>query len=325
LSDGHLKPNIGSVRQRAMMLREMRSFFDDHGFCEVQPPCLSRDCVVDAYLDPLAIDSQQLAISLPDLPRQFYLQTSPESAMKRMLAAGAPSIYSIGPVFRGGERGDFHNTEFTMLEWYQLDADMDAGVQLLGDLAMKLLGHDNCDVRRYRDVFQETLQLDPIDAELTDIFHRATAIDPMLASSLANDRDSLLDLLFSRSIQPGLGVDRPTIVTHYPLSQAALAKTAPDDPNCAARFELFVAGIELANGYDELRDPEVLVERYQHNQARRIATGRAPLQLDTTLVQAMRAGLPQCSGVAMGVDRMLMVRTRSSTIDEVIPLTIERA
>lgn len=308
-----------------MMLREMRSFFDDLGFCEVQPPCLSRDCVVDAYLDPLSVDSGQLAISLPDLPRQFYLQTSPESAMKRMLVAGAPSIYSIGPVFRGGERGDFHNPEFTMLEWYQLDADMDAGAELLGNLAMQLLGHDSYDVRRYRGLFQETLQLDPIDAELTDLCDRAQAIDPLLASSLAGDRDSLLDLLFSRAIQPGLGVDRPTIVTHYPLSQAALAKTAQDDPNCAARFELFVAGIELANGYDELRDPEVLVERYRHSQARRIATGRTPLQLDTTLVLAMRAGLPQCSGVAMGVDRMLMARTQSATIDEVLPLTIERA
>ena len=303
----------------------MRSFFDDHGFCEVQPPCLSRDCVVDAYLDPLAVDAGQLAISLPDLPRQFYLQTSPESAMKRMLVAGAPSIYSIGPVFRGGERGDFHNPEFTMLEWYQLDAEMDAGVQLLGDLAIRLLGHDSYEVRRYRDVFRETLQLDPIDAEQTDLLDRANAIDPQLASSLASDRDSLLDLLFSRSIQPSLGVHRPMIVTHYPSSQAALAKTALDDPACAARFELFASGIELANGYDELRDPEVLMERYRHNQARRIATGKTPMQLDTTLVLAMRAGLPQCSGVAMGVDRMLMARTRSSTIDEVLPFTIERA
>ncbi len=307
------------------MLREMRTFFDSRGFFEVQPPCLSRDCVVDAYLDPLTVESRQLAISIPDLPRQFLLQTSPESAMKRMLAAGAPSIYSMGPVFRAGERGDLHNTEFTMLEWYQLGADMDAGVRLLGKLVIQLLGHDRYDVRRYREVLQETLQLDPIDTALGDIYRLATAIDPQLASSIASDRDSLLDLLFSRSVQPSLGLDRPLIVTHYPLSQAALAKTAADDPDCAARFELFVGGMELANGYDELRDPEVLVDRFERNQARRIAAGRTPLRLETTLVVAMRSGLPQCTGVAMGVDRMLMASTRSPSIDEVIPLTIERA
>jgi lysyl-tRNA synthetase class 2 len=325
LSSGNLQPNIGSLRQRAAMLQEMRSFFDARGFCEVQPPCLSRDCVVDAHLDSLAVDSRQMAISVSGLPQTFYLQTSPESAMKRMMAAGAPSIYSIGPVFRAGERGDFHNPEFTMLEWYQLGAEMDAGVRLLGELAIELLDHDRYDVRRYRDVFEEAFRVDPIGAELSQIAALAAEVDPHLASSIADDFDSMLDLLFSKSIQPHLGVDRPLILTHYPLSQAALAKPASDDPACAARFELFADGIELANGYDELRDPQVLVDRYQQNQKWRVSSGKSPMPLDTTLAEAMRTGLPQCTGVAMGVDRMLMARIGSRSIDDVIPLTIERA
>lgn len=322
LPDRSLKPNIQSLAARAHLLRKLRTFFDSRGFLEVQPPCLSRDCVVDAYLDPLEIDSSQFQIGDVDLPSKFFLQTSPESAMKRMLAAGAPSIYSLGPVFRAGERGSLHNIEFTMLEWYDVGAEMALGVELLGQLAAQLLGHQRHDVRSYRDLFRDAFALDPIEASLPQLCHEAEKIDANLVASIAADRDALLDLLFDRSIQPTLGLERPLIVVNYPLSQAALAKTSVDDPQCAARFELFAEGIELANGYDELRDPDTLLERYACNNARRVASGRSPLEVQSTLVDAMRDGLPQCTGVALGVDRLLMLQTGSRSIDEVISLPI---
>ncbi len=320
-----MKPNIEFLRQRARLLRELRAFFDDRGFLEVQPPCLAADCVVDAYLDPIRVDSAQFAIARSELPASFCLQTSPESAMKRMLAAGAPSIYSIGPVFRGGERGELHNPEFTMLEWYDVGADMAAGVELLAALSRQILGHESHDVRPYRNVFVDAIGIDPIDAPIERLFKCAAEVDADLAVSIASDRDSLLDLLLSRIIQPNLGRQCPTIVTDYPLSQAALAKKSSDDRQCAARFELFVDGVELANGYDELLDPDELLRRYRHNNDRRTASNRSPLEVQTKLVAAMCDGLPPCTGVALGVDRLMMVRHGCRSIDEVIPLTIELA
>jgi lysyl-tRNA synthetase class 2 len=290
----------------------------------VQPPCLSRDCVVDAYIDPIVVESSQFQLGL-ELPPQFFLQSSPESAMKRMLAAGAPSIYSLGPVFRAGERGELHNVEFTMLEWYQLDADINAGIELLGDLAVTVLRRDGFDVCTYRQVFREALGFDPIDVGLKVIQEHAARIDFNLVNSIGDDRDSLLDALLSQVIQPTLGVNRPLIVKNYPLSQAALARQAADDAQCAARFELFVDGIELANGYDELRDAEVLRERAQVSNEKRVSSGRRSLSVETSLMEAMRAGLPPCNGVALGVDRLLMIRTGEKLIANVMPFLVEFA
>ncbi len=318
---GYAKPNLKLLRPRAELLRELRRYFDSRGFLEVQPPCLSADCVVDAHIDPIEISAQQLRLGI-DLPQKFYLQTSPESAMKRMLVAGAPSIYSLGPVFRCGERGLRHNVEFTMLEWYQLEARMPRGIQLLGELASTLLHQDGFDVCDYRELFQRALGLDPIDCPIAELRKLVADLDPALVNS---DRDSLLDLLLSSRIEPSLGVARPLIVKNYPLSQAALAGPSPEDPDCAARFELFVRGVELANGYDELREADQLLERSEAHNRKRVATGRARIETESAMVAAIRQGLPACTGVALGVDRLLMVRTGAKSIDEAIPFPIEIA
>jgi lysyl-tRNA synthetase class 2 len=318
------KPNIGQIRQRAELLRELRHFFDSRGFLEVQPPCLSRECVVDAYLEPITVQSSQFRLGL-DLPGEFFLQTSPEAAMKRMLAAGAPSIYSLGPVFRAGERGEMHNVEFTMLEWYKVGAEISEGIGLLGELAVQILDQDRYEVCTYRQLFHDSLGFDPIDADLEIVREQVSRIDSALANSIGNDRDMLLDVLLSQVIQPTLGLHRPLIVKDYPLSQAALARQAENDSQCAARFELFAAGIELANGYDELRDADVLLERSRLANETRVKAGRRPLQIESLLIEAMREGLPPCAGVAIGVDRLLMVRTGEKSIMNVISLPIESA
>lgn len=315
------KPNLNLIQQRAELLRQLRHFFDSRGFLEVQTPCLSADCVVDSYIDPIEVRPDQLRLGI-DLPDRFYLQTSPEAAMKRMLAAGAPSIYSLGPVFRSGERGVRHNIEFTMLEWYDVDADMDDGIRLLGELAEEVFESDGFDVCSYQEIFRQSIGIDPLDAAIETLRELVADIDPALVQS---DRDSLLDVLLTNRIEPLLGIDRPLIVKNYPISQAALACVLSDDPQCAARFELFVRGTELANGYDELRDADVLIERTRKHNQNRVATGREPIEIDSALVKAMRAGLPKCVGVAIGVDRLLMMRSEASSIDETIPFPIEIA
>ncbi|GAA5507115.1 EF-P lysine aminoacylase EpmA [Novipirellula caenicola] len=317
--------NIDHLRARAGLLRQVRSFFDERDFFEVQPPCLSRDCIVDPYINPLTIATKQLALAEPDLPECYYLQTSPELAMKRMLAAGAPSIYSIGPVFRAGERGPTHNVEFTMLEWYDVGADIDSGINTTGTLACEVLETARFDVTTYRDTFLEALGIDPISAPLTRLQSETAAIDAMLAKDIASDRDAMLDVLFTHHVQPNLGSDVPVIVRNYPLTQAALARQATDDEDCAARFEMFFKGIELANGYDELLDADELVRRTQINNQRRIACGETSLPIDNSLLDAMRRGLPASTGVALGFDRLLMLQVKSTSIDKVVPLTIEIA
>ena len=313
------------VIQRAQLLKQLRGFFDDRGFYEVQPPCLSRDCVVDAYLDPITVRTEKLRLSDLDLPEQFFLQTSPESTMKRMLVAGAPSIYSIGPVFRSGEAGDHHNVEFTMLEWYHLGASVDEEIELLGKLACGILDRPSHRVVRYRDVFLDHLQFDPITAPLQQLQRRLSVEDESLAKTLGDDRDAVLDALLSIVIQPTFIGTTPWILRDYPLSQAALARKCPNDPECASRFELFVDGIECANGYDELLDADELVRRANRNNEVRRKTGREVLPVDTTLTRAMRKGLPPCCGVALGVDRLMMLSVRADHIGQVIPFRIEDA
>ena len=322
--DFNLRPNIRYLRERANLLGELRAFFDLREFLEVQPPCLSRVCVVDPYIDPLAVDSAQLGIAQPGLPEKLYLQTSPEAAMKRLLAAGAPSIYSIGPVFRSGEEGAMHNVEFTMLEWYEVGGDLASGVQLLGDLATKMLGFESFETTTYRLAFQQAIGIDPIEVSDADLEKLIADVDPTLAKTV-DDRDDRLDVLMSERVQPHLGLDQPTIVTDYPISQAALAKPSPSDDACASRFELFVRGVELANGYDELLDADVLIQRAETTNAKRIESGRKALPVETPLVDAMRSGFPQSAGVALGVDRLLMLRTDVQCIDDVMPFKISFA
>lgn len=318
-----------SLVERDRLLREIRSFFHERHFIEVQPPCLARDCVVDPFLDPISVSISEIGLAgaLEGKGRgatdRYYLQTSPESAMKRMLAEGAPSMFSIGPVFRSDELGDRHNLEFTMLEWYEVGGDAKSAIELLGSLSTKVFSTEDYETITYRDAFQNSVGLDPIECPIEELADQVTVIDAELAASLGDDRDGLLDVLITTSVEPSLGRDRPTILTRYPISQAALARPCRDDPRCAERFELFYQGLELANGYDELLEPDELVRRFEVNNAIRRRYGRESLTVDTTLVAAMRKGLPKCSGVALGVDRVLMLRMGVDQIQDVIALPFD--
>jgi lysyl-tRNA synthetase class 2 len=296
--------SLDMLLARAELLKSLRRFFDDRGFLEVETPTLSRDSVIDEHLDPLRVtlfrDPRE-----PEVGDTFWLQTSPEFGMKRLLAAGATAIYQITRAYRGGEAGSLHNPEFTMLEWYRVGDDYAAGRKLLAELAAFVMNGAAVDELTYREAFRRYAGSDPFEHSFA------------------------LDRILTEQVEPNLGRPSPTILYDYPADQSALARVRPSDnpgqPAVAERFELYMNGVELANGYHELLDPQVLRERNQRNNAKRLAAGKYALPEDSRLLSAMEQGLPSCSGCALGVDRLLMVLTGAKTIQEVLAFPIDRA
>jgi len=316
--------SIDNLKRRHEITQAVRSFFLDAGFWEVETPLLSRDTVVDTHLDPVPVSLS----GNPSRPRDgepYFLQTSPEFAMKRLVAAGADAIFQITKAFRLAEAGSQHNVEFTLVEWYRVGDDLQAGIQLLSDLATAVLKRGPAETIRYAQLFQNHLGIDPLTVTPQQLRAVAQQHNVSVPESFASDDiDGLLELLLSELIQPKLGFECPVILSHYPASQAALARL-DDDPRVACRFELFVDGMELANGYDELLDAEILVERNRTNNAAREALGKPKLPEESQLIEAMRAGLPACSGCAMGLDRLVMAAIGAKSIDEVIPFPTRQA
>ncbi|QDU97274.1 EF-P lysine aminoacylase EpmA [Lignipirellula cremea] len=312
--------SLETLRFRAKLLQQTRAFFDTRDFWEVETPLLSADTVVDRHLDPLS------AVLFPDpcqpeTGRTLWLQTSPEFAMKRLLAAGAEAIYQITHAFRGAEQGDRHNPEFTLLEWYRVGDDLHAGMELLADFCEAILGR-RPERLSYRQAFLDYAGVDPLQADTSEL--RDALGDDRPANLSLVQRDEWLNLLLALKVEPHLGVARPTLLHSYPPSQAALARVAGDPP-VAERFELYVAGIELANGYHELLDADVLRARNASVNQQRQSDGKRPLPADSRLLQAMDAGLPACAGTALGFDRLMMLAAGKRTIAEVIAFPIDRA
>jgi lysyl-tRNA synthetase class 2 len=313
------RPTAGwhNLQLRAEMVRRLRHFFDDRGFLEVETPILSADTVVDRHLDPFFVDTK---------PQRMWLQTSPEFAMKRMLAAGAQAIYQIARVFRLDELGPLHNPEFTLVEWYRAGDGLDEGMQLTSDLCETMLDRGPAERISYREAFQRYVGIDPhrtSGVQLADVSHRLNISAPTSLS--IEDRDGWLDLLTVERIQPKLGVQRPTLLYDYPASQAALAQVRHDDPPVAERFELYVDGIELANGYHELLDANELKARNATVNAQRVADGKTALPEKSRLLAAMSEGIPPAVGVALGFDRLVMLAAGAKSIAEVVAFPFDRA
>lgn len=242
--------------------------------------------------------------------------------MKRLLAAGMNAIYQIGPAFRAGELGSHHNPEFTMVEWYRVGDDMRAGVDLLSDLVQVALDFGRPQELTYQDAFLATTGIDPLTCDLPALSNAARVHKVAVTENWSTDTDDWLNLLFSELVQPRLGNGAPTILTHYPASQSALARISDDDPRAAERFELFIQGIELANGYHELLDAPELERRNTDTNAQRVRDGNQPLPSDSQLLAAMHDGLPSCSGCALGLDRLLMVDQNTNQIADVMAFPI---
>ena len=288
---------------------------------------MSRDTVVDRYVEPVRISAGSLVegeFSSGDV----FLQTSPEFAMKRLLAAGATSIYQICKAFRKGEIGRQHNPEFTMLEWYRVGDNLNAGIELLAELAMHVFEVDHIQKTTYREAFLAHASIDPFDCNPGKIRSVCQRHGVDVASFDDNvDLDNWLNLAMSEIVEPNLGKESPEVVYHWPASQSALANVCQNanGESVAERFELFYGGTELANGYHELQDAGELKRRNSYVNSQRISDGAVTLPEHSQLVEAMESGLPACSGVALGVDRLLMVLLKASSIDEVISFPFNRA
>lgn len=262
----------------------------------------------------------------PSLTPRLWLQTSPEFAMKRLLAAGGGRMYQVARVFRQDELGPLHNPEFTLVEWYQPGEGMAAGMTLTSDLCEAILGRGPAERLSYVEAFAQYVGIDPLAISNEQLVATVKKCGIEAPASLdKNDRDVWLDLLMIDRIQPQLGVGRPTLLYGYPASQAALAQVQSDNPLVAERFELYVDGIELANGYHELLDPAELRRRNREVNAQRQADGKEMLPEESRLLAAMEAGLPASVGVALGFDRLVMLALGVSSVAEVMAFPLDRA
>jgi lysyl-tRNA synthetase class 2 len=310
------------LRLRAQLLARTRAFFAERGFLEVETPLVSADTVVDRHLDPLAVilpdDPRR-----PDAGRRMWLQTSPEFGMKRLLAAGGEAIYQITRAFRAAEAGALHNPEFTIVEWYRRGDSMAGGMQLLSELAVALLGTPPAEQVSYADAFRLHVGIDPHAARVEELEPLARYWGIGVAGG-GLDRDGWLNVLLSHLVEPQLGHAAPTILFDYPASQAALARVEGDPP-VARRFELYVRGVELANGYYELVDPGELRARAVAENRLRAADGKPALPEESRLLAAMEHGMGESTGVALGFDRLVMLAAGADSLAEVMAFPIDRA
>lgn len=282
---------------------------------EVETPILSQATNADPNLASFPVGDS------------LYLQTSPEFPMKRLLATGSGSIYQITKSFRRSESGRFHNPEFTLLEWYRLDF----GVQQLIDEVVDLLKHCfnlslNIEVNTYSELFFNATDIDPHTAGVDELQQYASDKGSPEAVTICGRRHSdWLDYIFSQYIQPTLDKDTLYFVTDYPACMAMLAKLSDEDIPKAKRFEVYYRQLELANGYEELTDANIQRARFEADQLCRKGQGLEAVPMDQRLLAALEHGLPSCSGVALGLDRLLMSMTNASSIDEVLSFPIQRA
>jgi lysyl-tRNA synthetase class 2 len=311
-----------NLRLRADLLRRLREFFYERCVLEVETPIVSADTVVDRHLDPFSLELG----SSGGKSQTRWLQTSPEFAMKRLLAAGAPAIYQVSRVFRQEEKGPLHNPEFTLVEWYHTGDDYRGGMQFTSDLCETLLGRGPAEWLSYAEAFHRHVGLDPHLAATEALRVAAAQCDsPPPESMLPEDRDGWLDWLLTERIQAHLGVARPLLLYDFPASQAALARIRPGEPPLAERFELYVSGWELANGYHELLDAGELRRRNVRANELRRGDGKAALCGESRLLAAMEHGLPPAVGCALGFDRLVMLAAEAKSIEEVIAFPWGRA
>jgi lysyl-tRNA synthetase class 2 len=316
------------LRQRAALLARTREFFAARGVLEVDTPLVVNAPVSDVHIHSAAVRLTPAGAPRDASPtRQFFLHTSPEYAMKRLLAAGSGDIYQLCHVVRGLECGRLHNPEFTLIEWYRVGftlAGLMDEVEALVRLLLGARGAQRASERlSYRAAFVRALALDPFTATEAALAQAAAPLG--LHAPPVGGRDEWLELLMGSIVGPTLGRGALTFVHGYPATQAALARLDPDDPRTARRFELYCDGIELANGFDELAAALEQRARFEHDNAERRRLGLPVAAPDERLLAALASGLPDCAGVALGFDRVLMLATGATHIEEVLPFPTARA
>jgi lysyl-tRNA synthetase class 2 len=302
------------------MLKTARAFFEARGVLEVETPILSAAAVSDPQIE-------SLATQIAGLPGRRYLCPSPEYAMKRLLAAGSGDIYQICKVFRDAERGRWHNPEFTMIEWYRVGLDatdlMSEVEALIGALLAPARAPGAAERLSYSDALRRHAGVDAFDSTEEQLLDAARRHGIHCDAQL--DRDAKLDLLMGLIVGPRLGRGDPCFVCDYPATQAALARLKPGVPRVAARFELYLDGLELANGFHELAQPEEQRARFMQDLALRAARGQLQPPLDENFLAALNSGFPDCAGVALGFDRLAAIALGADKLAGAMAFSIENA
>lgn len=316
---------LAHLQQRADILRKIRQFFYERGLLEVETPTLCSATVTDPYLHSL---STQVTQSHGETQR-VYLQTSPEYCMKRLLAAGSGGIFQLCKAYRDDEIGTHHNPEFTMLEWYQPNFNHHQLMDEMDDLLQTVLQCGSAERLSYGALFLRYLDIDPHESDIATLkqcakknkltWHNAEG------SHASDDKDVWLQLLLSHCIEPHIGKETPVFIYDYPASQAALARIREDDPPVAERFEVYFKGIELANGFHELADAEEQRQRFCNDLKKRTALNTPAVPLDEYFLAALESGLPDCAGVALGVDRLVMLALGCDELEAVLAFPLTRA
>ncbi len=297
--------SIENLKQRAIVMQNIRNFFAKRNVLEVETPLFYPSTVTDPV---------QKAFQLGDC----FLQTSPEYAMKRLLAANSGDIFQICKAFRDDEVGRFHNPEFTMLEWYRIGFNLENLMDETSDLLQLVLNCEKPERISYQQAFLDILKIDPLEADVNILKNIAASHNIHLSDSFNNEgKDTWLDILMTHLIEPVIGQTKPTFIYDYPASQAALAKINPDQKT-AKRFEVYYQGMELSNGYDELLNPDELEKRFHQDNLLRKSRGLPERPIDEKLLNAQRHGIPDCSGVSLGLDRLMMLVLQAKHIKEIM-------
>ncbi|MGG2143704.1 elongation factor P--(R)-beta-lysine ligase [Symbiopectobacterium sp. RP] len=313
---------IENLLKRAAIVSEIRRFFSDRGVLEVETPAMSQATVTDVHMVPF-----QTRFVGPGVSEgmTLYLMTSPEYHMKRLLAAGSGPVFQLCRSFRNEESGRYHNPEFTMLEWYRPHYDMYRLMDEVDDLLQQVLECESAERLSYQQAFQRHLDVDPLSADKAQLREAADKLGMGDLASREEDRDTLLQMLFTFGVEPHIGHDKPAFVYHFPASQASLAEISSEDHRVAERFEAYFKGIELANGFRELTDSDEQRQRFEQDNRKRAANGLSQQPIDEYLLAALKQGMPACSGVALGVDRLIMLALKAETIGEVMAFTVGRS
>lgn len=315
-TDWQTKVSLTTIKKRAELYQKIRDFFAQRNVLEVETPLLAEYTIPDPNI--LSIPASYQADNTIQA-RQCFLQTSPEFAMKRLLASGMGCIFQICKAFRNDHYGRMHNPEFTMLEWYRVDFDHHQLMQEVDELFQSILSCKPAQKMSYQKLFLQQLEIDPLQANCLQLLACAVEQGITLSKKLTalQDKDTYLNLLMSHCIEPKLGLQQPVIVYDYPASQAALAKLDKNDPRVAQRFEVFYQGVELANGFCELNNSAEQRTRFQDYQNESKQLGLPAHELDEIFLMSLDY-LPDCAGVALGLDRLLMLLLNLKQIDQVI-------
>ncbi|UJF19525.1 elongation factor P--(R)-beta-lysine ligase [Vibrio sp. SS-MA-C1-2] len=314
---------IIELKKRAKLLQEIRLFFIERDVLEVDTPSLSQATVTDIHLH--TFQTEFVGPGFAD-GKTLYMMTSPEFHMKRLLSAGSGSIFQINKAFRNEEAGRHHNPEFTMLEWYRPGFDHHQLMDEMDLLLQTTLKTHTADRITYQQAFIEQLNVCPLDDSLEALKQVAATLGLADITNDEQDRDTLLQLLFSVGVESKIGLEQPVFVYDFPASQSALAQINPQDNRVAERFEVYFKGIELANGFHELSDPQEQLARFEADNYKRQKMGLQQQPIDYHLIDALKLGeFPDCAGVALGVDRLIMLALNLDHIDKVIAFPVTRA